>query len=75
MAVDPIVVIVEMYKKRNNLSSDEFIALNARYSILNFIDENYDSFHLSGSEEIIDKIQENIETQRLACAEDASLSD
>ena len=64
MAVDPIVVIVEMFKKSNNLSSDDFIALNAKYSILTFIDESYDSLHMEGDEAILDKIQGHIEKQR-----------
>ena len=64
MAVDPIVTVVELFKKRNNLSSDEFIELNGRYSILEFIAEHYESFHLSGNEGILEDINEHIKKQK-----------
>ena len=64
MAVDPVVVVVDLFKKRHNLSSDEFIELNARYSVLDFISENCELPYGAGNEKILEDIQEYIEKQK-----------
>jgi hypothetical protein len=66
VAVDPIVVVVELFKERYDLSSEEFIELNARYSVLDFIAEVCESFCRTGNEGIIEDIQNYIEKQKLA---------
>jgi len=66
MAVDPIVVVAELYKEKYNLSSDEFIALNAKYFILDFIYDRCEMFCKTGSESILDDIHEHINRQKNA---------
>jgi len=65
MAVDPIVVVADLFKERHGLSSDEFIELNAKYSILDFIYDHCESFCQTGNEAILDDIQAHIEKQKL----------
>ena len=66
MAVDPIVVVVELFKERYNLSAEEFIELNARYSLLDYISDCCESFCRTGDDGILGDIQEYIEKQKLA---------
>jgi len=65
VAVDPIVVVVELFKDRYNISGDEFIELNAKYSILDFIYDRSESSYRAGNEGILDDIHEYIEKQKL----------
>jgi len=65
LAVDPIVLIVESFKERYNLSGDEFAELNAKYSILDFIYDRGESFYRTGNEGILDDIHKYIEKQKI----------
>jgi len=65
VAVDPIVVVVDLFRERNNLSVDEFIALNARYSIIDFVADRCESLSRGGNEGVLEDLQEYIEKQKL----------
>jgi len=66
MAVDPIVVVVERFKERYNLSGDDFAELNEKYSVLDFIYDCCESGCRTGTDSILDDIHEYIEKQKLA---------
>ena len=62
MAVDPIILFINLYMEKNNLSHAEFGELNKKYSILKHISENYDEFDKMNDKEILDSIQKHIES-------------
>ena len=66
MAVDPIVVVANLFKERYHLTSDEFIELNDKYAVLDFIFDCCESFCKTGDEGVLDDIHEYIEKQKLA---------
>jgi len=56
--------IANEYMKRYNLSLDEFIELDEKYAILEFIEDGYEPFHLTGTEGILEEVHEYINEQR-----------
>jgi hypothetical protein len=56
--------IANEYMKRYNLSLDEFIELDEKYAILEFIEDGYEPFHLTGTEGILEEVHEYIKEQR-----------
>jgi len=68
MAVNQIlflqIEIVNEYMRRYNISLDEFIKLDDKYAILEFIEDGYEPLHLTGNEGILEEIHEYINEQR-----------
>ena len=68
MAVNQIlflqIEIANEYMKRYNMSPDEFNELDDKYAILEFIEDGYEPFHLTGNEGILEEIHEYINEQR-----------
>ena len=58
--------IANEYMKRYNMSLDEFNELDDKYAILEFIEDGYEPFHLTGNEGILEAVHEYINEQR-AC--------
>jgi len=56
--------IANEYMKRYNMSLDEFNKLDDKYAILEFIEDGYEPFHLTGNEGILEEIHEFINEQR-----------
>lgn len=44
------VSISRQFQRRFNISDDKFIELNNKYSILQYLEDNYYIFHLQGDE-------------------------
>jgi len=68
MAVNQIlflqIEIANEYMRRYNMSLDEFTELDDKYAILEFIEDGYEPFHLTGNEGILEEIHEYINEQR-----------
>ena len=68
MAVNQVlflqIEIVNEYMKRYNISIDEFNELDDKYAILEFIEDGYEPFHLTGNDGIFEEIDEYIKEQR-----------
>ncbi len=66
MALNQVVYLqVEManlFMERHNLTPDEFLALDKKYDVLGFIGEGYESFHLTGSEGVLNEINDYVQT-------------
>ena len=69
MKLDPIlhmqVEISNLYMEKYKLSTDEFIILDKKYGILEFIEEGYEPFHLMGNEGILQEIEDYINIQKV----------
>jgi len=56
--------IANEYMKKYNISLDEFNELDEKYAILEFIEDGYEPFHLTGNEGILEEVHEYIKEQR-----------
>jgi len=52
--------IANMYMKKHGLSPKEFLKLDKKYNILNFIHEGYEPFHLMGDKGILIEVENYI---------------
>ena len=68
MAVNQVlflqIEIVNEYMKRCNITLNEFNELDDKYAILEFIEDGYEPFHLTGNEGILEEIHEYIKEQK-----------
>ncbi|GHV37968.1 hypothetical protein FACS1894187_16000 [Synergistales bacterium] len=48
--------IVNEYKRRHNLTTEQFLRLDYKYDILHMLEIGYEPFHLMGDEGILDEI-------------------
>ena len=67
MAVNQVLLlqieIANEYMKKYNISLNEFNELDEKYAILEFIEDGYEPFHLTGNEGILEEIHEYIKEQ------------
>ena len=68
MTLNPIVYmqveIANLYMQKHNLSARDFVALDEKYKILDFIAEGYEPFHLMGNQGILNEVREYVEAQK-----------
>ena len=55
-------LVTENYKKRHGLTTQQFIELDEKYSILNYISECPDIFDSMTNEEMIEEIDNYVST-------------
>ena len=55
--------ITHLYMKRHNLSPAEFLELDRKYGILEFLETGYEPFHLTGQEGVLGELEEFIKSQ------------
>ena len=60
------VEISNQYMRKYNITLDEFLDLDEKYDLLEFIREGYEPFHLMGNEGILLEINEYIEMAKSA---------
>jgi len=56
--------IAHAYMRERNLKPSEFIDLDLKYGILRFIADGYEPFHLTGTQGVIDEVEDYIRIQR-----------
>ena len=56
--------IAHAYMRERNLKPVDFIDLDRKYDILNFIANGYEPFHLTGTQGVIDEVDDFIRIQR-----------
>ena len=56
--------VVHAYMRERKLKPADFINLDREYGILRFIENGYEPFHLTGTQGIIDEIDDYIRIQR-----------
>ena len=52
--------ISHLFMKRNNLTPQEFLELDKKYDILQFLETGYEPFHLTGSQGVLDELENYI---------------
>jgi hypothetical protein len=56
--------IAHAYMRKSNLSPSDFVDLDRKYDILRFIEDGYEPFHLTGTEGVIDEVEDYVRIQR-----------
>ena len=56
--------IAHLYMKRHNLTPAEFLDLDKKYGILNFLETGYEPFHLTGPEGVLNELEEYIKSRQ-----------
>ena len=56
--------IIHAYMREHNLKPVDFVELDRKYGILRFIADGYEPFHLTGTQGIIDEIDDYVRIQR-----------
>jgi hypothetical protein len=50
--------------RKNNLTPPDFVKLDREYGVLRFIEDGYEPFHLTGTEGVIDEVEDYIRIRR-----------
>jgi hypothetical protein len=56
--------IAHAYMRQHNLKPADFVDLDQKYGILRFVEDGYEPFHLTGTEGVIDEVEDYIRIQR-----------
>ncbi len=56
--------IAQAYMRQNNLKPSSFAELDRKYGILRFIEIGYEPFHLTGTQGVIDEVDDYIRIQQ-----------
>jgi hypothetical protein len=66
--VDPVlflqVNIANAYRKLHGLTVEEFNDLDRKYNILRYLEIGYEPFHLTGTQGVVDEVEDYIRSQR-----------
>jgi len=57
--------IAHAYIRERNITPAEFIDLDRMYGILRFIEVGYEPFHLTGTQGVLDEIDDYIRTRQV----------
>jgi len=64
--------VVHAYMRRHNMKPAEFVRLDRDYNILHFIEIGYEVFHLTGTDGIIDEVENYIAQKPVKTGEELS---
>jgi hypothetical protein len=56
--------IAHAYMRGHSLGPSDFVDLDRKYGILSFIEDGYEPFHLTGTQGVVDEIDDYIRIQR-----------
>jgi hypothetical protein len=56
--------IAHAYMRRHNLKPADFVDLDRKYGVLRFIEDGYEPFHVTGTEGVLDEVEDYIRIQR-----------
>jgi hypothetical protein len=56
--------IAHAYMRQHNLKPADFVDLDHKYNILRFIEIGYEPFHLTGTQGVIDEVEDYVKIQR-----------
>jgi len=72
MKVNPVLFlqadVSNEYMRQHNLTPKEFIELDKRYNILHFLEIGYEPFHLTGTQGVVEEIDDYIKRRESASA-------
>jgi len=55
--------VAHAYMRERNLKPSDFVDLDHRFGILRFIEEGYKLFHLTGTQGVIDEVDDYVRIQ------------
>jgi len=58
--------VAHAYMRRHNLKPADFVQLDREYNILRFIEIGYEAFHLTGTDGVIDEVEDYIALKPLS---------
>jgi hypothetical protein len=56
--------IAHAYMRLHHLKPGDFVDLDHKYGILRFIEIGYEPFHLTGTQGVVDEVQDYVKIQR-----------
>lgn len=56
--------VAHAYMRKHRLQPEEFVNLDRKYNILRYIEIGYEPFHLTGTEGVVDEVEEYVQIQR-----------
>ncbi len=56
--------VANEYMRQHNLTPLEFVALDKKYDILHFLEVGYEPFHLTGTQGVIEEVEDYIRLRR-----------
>jgi len=56
--------VAHAYMRKHNLAPADFVEIDRKYGILRFIANGYEPFHLTGTQGVIDEVEDYIRIQR-----------
>ena len=56
--------IANEYMRKNKLKPTEFVDLDCKYGILRFIEIGYEPFHLTGTQGVVDEVEDYVRIRR-----------
>ncbi|MDR1559571.1 MAG: DUF3791 domain-containing protein [Clostridiales bacterium] len=56
--------IAHAYMRQHNLKPKDFVDLDQKYGILRFIEIGYEPFHLTGTQGVIEEVEDYVQIQR-----------
>ena len=56
--------VAHAYMRKKNLKPADFVELDTKYKILLFIENGYEPFHLTGTQGILDELEDYVRIQR-----------
>ena len=60
MLIDPVAYLqaryIRLFMKRHNLNPQQFLALNKKKDVIDFLRLGYESFHLTGDEGVLQEL-------------------
>jgi hypothetical protein len=54
------------FMRRHNITPQEFVQLDKKYNILRFLELGYESFHLTGTQGVVEEVEDYIECRKAA---------
>ncbi|MDR1245795.1 MAG: DUF3791 domain-containing protein [Clostridiales Family XIII bacterium] len=64
MKVHPVLFlqtdVANEYMRRHNLTPHEFVELDRKYNILHFLEIGYEPFHLTGTQGLVEEVEDYI---------------
>jgi hypothetical protein len=63
-----IVEISNEFMRQHNLTPMEFVELDKKYNILRFLEIGYEPFHLTGTQGVIEEVEDYIARRKAAMA-------
>jgi hypothetical protein len=56
--------IAHAYMRQHKLSPADFVDLDRKYDVLRFIEIGYEPFHLTGTQGVVDEVEDYVRIQR-----------